>query len=81
MNADPIDTNNPKIRPARANVGETLAGLNRFPASGLFIVSASPILAKPTIIPTAIRTIPRIRKKTGAKSSFAGVVKDERYLP
>jgi len=77
MNADPSDTNSPKIRPARENVGETLAGLNRFPASGLFIVSASPILAKPTIIPTVIRTIPRIRKNTGAAPNFGGVVKDE----
>ena len=71
--ADPTETKNPMMRPAKAIVGETFAGL-KFPASGLFITKASPILPRPTVIPTVTRTIPRIRKKKGVKKPK--IVKD-----
>src|SRR5713101_1805947 len=74
--ADPTETKNPMMRPAKVIVGETFAGLKRFPASGLFITKASPILPRQTVNPTVTRTIPRIRKKTGAASSLGGVVKE-----
>src|SRR5260370_10419949 len=73
--ADPTETKNPMMRPANVIVGETFAGL-KFPASGLFITKASPILPRPTVIPTVTRTIPRIRKKTGAASNLGAVVKE-----
>src|SRR6266851_9930636 len=74
--ADPTETKNPMTRPAKVIVGETFAGLKRVPASGLFITKASPILPRPTVIPTVTRTIPRIRKKTGAASNLGGLVKE-----
>src|SRR5260370_25461454 len=73
--ADPTETKNPMMRPAKVIVGETFAGL-KLPASGLFMTKASPILPRPTVIPTVTRTIPRIRKKTGAASNLWGVVKE-----
>src|SRR5712691_1506220 len=73
--ADPTETKNPMMRPAKVIVGETFAGL-KFPASGLFITKASPILPRPTVIPTVTRKIPRIRKKTRAASNLWGVVKE-----
>jgi hypothetical protein len=76
IKVDPAAANNPMNRPALYIVGETFAGLKRLPASGLFITNASPILPKPIVIPTVIRTIPRIRRNTGAASNFAGLVKD-----
>src|SRR5260370_17883342 len=76
IRGDPSETKNPMTRPAKVIVGETFAGLKKFPASGLFITKASPILPRPIVIPTVTRTIPRIRKKTGAASSLGGVVKE-----
>ena len=74
--ADPTETKNPMMRPAKAIIGETFAGLKFNPASGLFITKASPILPRPTVIPTVTRTIPNIKKKTGAASNLAKVVKE-----
>src|SRR5713101_5217670 len=73
--ADPTETKNPMIRPAKVIVGETFAGL-KFPESGLFITKASPILPRPTVIPTVTRTITRIRKKTGAASNRGRMFKE-----
>jgi hypothetical protein len=75
MNADPTATKNPMIRPATVIVGETFAAL-KYPASGLFMTNASPILANPTLIPTVTDTIPRTRKNTVVASYVARLVKD-----
>ncbi len=73
--ADPTAIENPMITPAIVVVVETFVGLKRFPASGLFITKASPILPRPRAIPAVIRTIPMIRKKTADALDLPGIVK------
>jgi hypothetical protein len=75
--ADPTAIEDPMITPAIVAVVETLVGLKRFPASGLFITKASPILPRPRAIPAVIRTIPIIRKKTADALDLPGIVKTQ----